>query len=130
MKRIEQKERMLSSSSSKRADRSAGGLEYWSFELVDLKPWRLAVPALRVVSDLHLYAGTKIERQESLANRVFCGLSLELLARTVINTETVLPKAARAAGKILPRLNLGVVSVASPRGAATISLERRVVSKQ
>jgi hypothetical protein len=63
-------------------------------------------------------------------NRVFCGLSLELSARTVINSETVLPKAARTAGKMLPGLNLGAASAALPRCAAAISLERRVVSKQ
>jgi hypothetical protein len=62
--------------------------------------------------------------------RVFCGLSLELLARAVISYETVLPKAARTAGIMIPRLNLGVASADSPRCAATISLERRVVSKQ
>lgn len=62
--------------------------------------------------------------------RVFCGLSLELFARPVINNETVLPKAAVTAGKMIFGLNLGVASVGSPRRAATISLERRVVSKQ
>jgi hypothetical protein len=61
---------------------------------------------------------------------VFYGLSLELSARTVINSETVLPKAVRTAGIMLPRLNLGVASADFPRRAATISLERRVVSKQ
>ena len=61
---------------------------------------------------------------------VFCGLSLELFARPVINKETVLPKAAVTAGKIILRSNLGVASAAPPRRAATISLERRVVSKQ
>jgi hypothetical protein len=60
----------------------------------------------------------------------FCGLCLELFARTVINSETVLPKAAGTAWKLMPRLNVGVASAASPRRAATISLERRVVSKQ
>jgi hypothetical protein len=60
----------------------------------------------------------------------FCGLSLELFARTVMNSETVLPKADGTAGKLMPRLNVGVASAASPRRAATISLERRVMSKQ
>ena len=60
----------------------------------------------------------------------FCGLSLELFARTVMNSETVLPKADGTAWKLMPRLNVGVASAASPRRAATISLERRVVSKQ
>ena len=41
---------------------------------------------------------------------VFCGLSLELFARPVINKETVLPKAAVTAGKIILRSNLGVAS--------------------
>jgi hypothetical protein len=44
--------------------------------------------------------------------RVFCGLSLELFARPVTNNETVLPKAAVTAGKIILRLNLGVASAA------------------
>jgi hypothetical protein len=71
---------------------------------------------------------------------VFCGLGLEVFARPVINGETVLPKAARTAGitcravacvgGTMPRLNLGVANAGSPRRAATISLERRVVSKQ
>jgi hypothetical protein len=43
---------------------------------------------------------------------VFCGLSLELFARPVMNNETVLPKAAVTAGKIILRLNLGVASAA------------------
>jgi hypothetical protein len=44
--------------------------------------------------------------------RVFCGLSLELFARPVMSDETVLPKAAVKAGKMILRLNLGVVSAA------------------
>jgi hypothetical protein len=44
--------------------------------------------------------------------RVFCGLSLELFARPVINNETVLPKAAVTAGKMILGLNLGVASAA------------------
>ena len=62
--------------------------------------------------------------------RVFCGLSLELFARSVISSDTVLPKAVETAGKIKPQLDLGFASDATPRRAATISLERRVVSKQ
>jgi hypothetical protein len=61
---------------------------------------------------------------------VFCGLSLELLARAGISTKTVLPKAAKTAGIMMARLNLGVASADSPRRAVTISMERRVVSKQ
>ena len=68
-------------------------------------------------------------RESHLVARNFCGLSLELFARPVMNNETVLPKAAVTAGKIILRLNLGVASAAL-RDAATISLERRVVSKQ
>jgi hypothetical protein len=60
----------------------------------------------------------------------FCGLRLELFARSVMNSETVLPKAVKTAGLMNPRLNWGYASDASPRRAATISLERRVVSKQ
>jgi len=48
----------------------------------------------------------------SLARPIFCGLSLELSARPVMNSETVLPKAAVTAGKIILRLNLGVASAA------------------
>jgi hypothetical protein len=44
--------------------------------------------------------------------RLFCGLSLELFARPVINNETVLPKAAVTAGKIILGLNLSVASAA------------------
>ena len=62
--------------------------------------------------------------------RHFCGLSLELFAGSVMSSETVLPKAVKAAGLMMPRLNWGYASDASPRRAATISLERRVVSKQ
>jgi hypothetical protein len=58
----------------------------------------------------------------------FRGLSLELFAGSVMNNETVLPKAVKTAGLMMPRLNWA--SDASPRRAATISLERRVVSKQ
>jgi hypothetical protein len=43
---------------------------------------------------------------------VFCGLSLELFARPVMNDETVLPKAAVTAWKIILRLNLSVASAA------------------
>jgi hypothetical protein len=60
----------------------------------------------------------------------FRGLSLELFAGSVMNNETVLPKAVKTAGLMMPRLNWGYASDASPRRAATISLERRVVSKQ
>jgi hypothetical protein len=60
----------------------------------------------------------------------FCGLSLELSARAVMNNETVLPKAVRTAGLLMPRSDLGLASDAFSRRAATISLERRVVSKQ
>ena len=67
---------------------------------------------------------------EYIAGRNFCGLSLDLSARTVMNNETGLPKAAETAWIMDPRSSLGVASVASPRRAATKSLERRVVSKQ
>ena len=62
--------------------------------------------------------------------RVFCGLSLELFARPVITNETVLPKAAVTAGKIITQIESERGQRGSPRCAATISLERRVVSKQ
>jgi hypothetical protein len=60
----------------------------------------------------------------------FCGLSLELSARAVNNNEAVLPKAVKTAGLMMPRSDLGLASDALSRRAATISLERRVVSKQ
>ena len=60
----------------------------------------------------------------------FRALCLELFAGSVMSSETVLPKAVETAGMIMPRLNSGFASDASPRCAATISLERRVVSKQ
>ena len=65
-----------------------------------------------------------------LRTRDFCGLSLELSARAVMNDETVLPKAVRTAGLMMPRSDLGLAGDALSRRAATISLERRVVSKQ
>jgi hypothetical protein len=80
--------------------------------VLDLQESHRAAAGLRVSSDLHLNARSKIERQESIANPVFCGLSLELSARSVINNETVLPKAAVTAGKMILRLNLSVASAA------------------
>jgi hypothetical protein len=70
------------------------------------------------------------ERNRVLPVRVFCGLSLELFAGSVMNSETVLPRAVKTAGLMMPRLNWRYAGDASPRRAATISLERRVVSKQ
>jgi hypothetical protein len=55
---------------------------------------------------------------------------LELSARAVMNSETVLQKAVKTAGIMMPRSDLGPASDALSRRAATISLERRVVSKQ
>ena len=60
----------------------------------------------------------------------FCGLSLELSARAVMDSDTVLPKAVKTAGILMPRSDLGLASDALSRRAATISLERRVLSKQ
>ena len=62
--------------------------------------------------------------------RVFYRLSLELFARPVMNNETVLPKAAVTAGKNDTQIESERGQRGSPRRAATISLERRVVSKQ
>lgn len=62
--------------------------------------------------------------------RVFCGLCLELFARPVMNNETVLPKAAVTGREIDTQIESGRGQRCSPRRAATISLERRVVSKQ
>ena len=92
------------SSSSNPATRSDGVWECWSSELTNGR------------------AGVR-------PYRVFCGLGLELFARPVITNETVLPKAAVTAGT-----NTQIESErgqrGSPRRAATISLERSVVSKQ
>ncbi len=129
--------------SSNSASRSIGVSEYWSFGLL-LLSGRVRVPARREnvpgpkgVFSSPIKIRTRLRQQLIARTRslpvgacVFCGLSLELSARTVINNETVLPKAARTAGIMLPRLNLGVASADCPRRAATISLERRVVSKQ
>ena len=60
----------------------------------------------------------------------FCGLSLELSARAVNNNEAALPKAVKTAGLMMPRSDLGLAIDALSRRVATISLERRVVSKQ
>ena len=51
-------------------------------------------------------------RSDEIQKLVFCGLGLELFARPVMNNETVLPKAAVKAGKMKPRLNLGVAGAA------------------
>jgi hypothetical protein len=115
MKRIDQEQDTVasfssSSSSSTAADRSDGALEYW--------PARIATRSV---------AGGSVGIQRY---RHFCGLSLELFAGSVMSSETVLPKAVKAAGLMMPRLNWGYASDASPRRAVTISLERRVVSKQ
>jgi hypothetical protein len=114
MKRIDQEQKGVpsfssssSSSSSTSVGRSEGVLEYWS------------VGVLAAAVD-----------DENEAPIHFCGLRLELLARSVMSSETVLPKAVKTAGLMNPRLNWGYASDASPRRAATISLERRVVSKQ
>src|ERR1700744_5110472 len=74
-------------SSSNPQTRSHGLWECWSSELTNGR------------------AGTR-------PYQVFCGLSLELFARPVITNETVLPKAAVTAGKMLLRLNLSVASAA------------------
>jgi hypothetical protein len=113
MKRIDQEQDTVasfSSSSSTAADRSDGALEYW--------PARIATRSV---------AGWSVEIQRY---RHFCWLSLELFAGSVMSSETVLPKAVKAAGLMMPRLNWGYASDASRRRAVTISLERRVVSKQ
>jgi hypothetical protein len=132
--------------SSNSASRSIGVSEYWSFGLL-LLSGRARVPARREnvpgpkgVFSSPIKIRTRLRQQSRgrgtrtrslpVVACVFYGLSLELSARTVINNETVLPKAARTAGIMLPRLNLGVASADCPRRAATISLERRVVSKQ
>jgi hypothetical protein len=74
---------------------------------------------------------TEVEDEdENEAPIHFCGLSLELSARAVMDSETVLPKAVKTAGILMPRSDLGLASDALSRRAATISLERRVVSKQ
>ena len=67
---------------------------------------------------------------DEIQKPVFCGLGLELFARPVITNETVLPKAAVTAGKLILRLKSERGRRGSPRRAATISLERSVVSKQ
>ena len=76
-----------SSSSLNPATRSDGVWECWSSELTNGR------------------AGVR-------PCRVFCGLGLELFARPVMSNETVLPKAAVTAGKMLLRLNLSVASAA------------------
>lgn len=56
--------------------------------------------------------GCTLSPYRAVPYRVFCGLSLELFARPVMNNETVLPKAAVTAGKMILGLNLGVTSAA------------------
>jgi hypothetical protein len=87
-----------SSSSSTAADRSDGVLECWSTGVLG-------------------YSATDH----------FRGLSLELFARSVMNSDTVLPKAVKTAGLNNAPIEWGL---RQRRLAATISLERRVVSKQ
>src|ERR1700758_2045727 len=88
MKRINKMQNGTPSfSSSNPATRSDGLWECWSSELTNGQ------------------AGAR-------PYRVFCGLILELFARPVITNETVLPKAAVTAGKMILRLNLSVASAA------------------
>jgi hypothetical protein len=68
------------------------------------------VEPLRRKFDTHL--GCTLSPYKAVPYRVFCGLSLELFARPVMNSGTVLPKAAVKAGKMILRLNLGVASAA------------------
>ena len=67
------------------------------------------------------------DEDENEASIHFCGLSLELFARSVISSETVLPKAVKTAGLSNAPIEYGL---RQRRLAGTISLERRVVSKQ
>ena len=67
------------------------------------------------------------DEDENEASIHFCGLSLELFARSVISSETVLPKAVKTAGLSNAPIECGL---RQRRLAGTISLERRVVSKQ
>ena|ERR1700730_4717516 len=77
-------------------------------------------PSLRLVE-------VEDDEDENEASIHFCGLSLELFARSVMNSETVLPKAVKTAGLNNAPIEWGL---RQRRLAATISLERRVVSKQ
>jgi hypothetical protein len=156
MKRINHMQRRIASSSNS-ANRTDGVLEYGSVGVLRLRALHHAVigyesgrarvsasrenvPQPKAVFSSAIKIGTRLRQQSGscrtrtrslpLVACVFYGLSLDLSARTVINNETVLPKAVRTAGIMLPRLNSGVASADYPRRAATISLERRVVSKQ
>jgi hypothetical protein len=104
-----------SSLSSTWFDRSNGVLEYWSDDIRSIQRSEFE-QRIEVVSRRGVAAGTTVGRTEDRFYRVFCGLGLELFARPVITNETVLPKAAVTAGKVILRVNLSVAS-AAPRDA-------------
>jgi hypothetical protein len=131
MKRINQEQNRVpsfSSSSSTSANRSDGVLEYWSVGIQTSENWAQSKVASPYSASHIGINNNRTSGSSFLPVRFFRGLSLELFAGSVMNNETVLPKAVKTAGLMMPRLNWA--SDASPRRAATISLERRVVSKQ
>ena len=135
MKRIDQERNSVpsfssSSSSSTSANRSDGVMEYWSVGIQTSENWAQSKVASPYSASHIGINNNRTSGSSFLTVRVFCGLSLELFAGSVMSNETVLPEAVKAAGLMMPRLNWGYASDASPRRAVTISLERRVVSKQ
>lgn len=107
MKRIDQAQDTVASYSSSSAAASTPTLQYSN------------TPSLRLAE--------VEDEDENEAPIHFRGLSLELFARSVMNSETVLPKAVKTAGLNDAPIEWGL---RQRRLAATISQERRVVSKQ
>jgi hypothetical protein len=140
MKRIDQEQDTVASFSRLRKPRelatyrpeaSSGRTSASSVESLSSFPTAAASTPTLQYSNAPSLRPTEVEDDdENEAPIHFCGLSLELFAGSVMNTETVLPKAVKTAGLMMPRVNWGYASDASPRRAAMISLERRVVSKQ
>ncbi len=116
-----------SSSSSTSANRSDGVMEYWSVGLQTSEIWAQSKVASPNSASCIGINNNRTSGSSSLPVRDFRGLSLELFARSVMNSETVLPKAVKTAGLNNAPIEWGL---RQRRLAATISLERRVVSKQ
>jgi hypothetical protein len=100
-----------SSSSSISWGRTDGVWEYWSAEIRSL-PTSEFRQRMEILCQRGIDACTTIGEAGGRPYRVFCGLVLELFARPVITNETVLPKAAVTAGKMILGLNLSVASAA------------------
>jgi hypothetical protein len=133
MNRISQQEDSTTSfSCSNPANRSDGVLEYGSAGVL----WFLGIASrcreawAQCRASYEDSGDNRSRRSSFLLKPDFCGLSLELFARTVMSSETVLPKAVRNSWGNYTPTEIGRRKRRTSTTAATISLERRVVSKQ